>query len=167
MFQVGERVVYGIHGVCNIISLEMQKVDGKEVVYLVLEPSAQPGSRYLVPCHNPAAMAKLTKMLTREEMECLICSDAVRKNCWIQDEGDRKQVYRELISSGNREKIMSMVHTLYLHKAEQTAAGRKIHMCDDNFLRDAEKRLISEICAVMEMDADTAKQFLRTRLKKA
>lgn len=165
MFQTGDRVVYGIHGVCDIVGTEIQIVDKKEVVYLVLEPLAQPGSRYMVPSHNPAAMKKVKQILTCSELERMIRSEAVRTDCWIRDEGQRKQTYRELISSGDRERLMAMVHTLYRHKAEQIAAGKKVHLCDDNFLRDAERLLTGEISVVMETDTDTAKQFIRTHLK--
>lgn len=165
MFQVGDRVVYGIHGVCDIIGSEIQTVDRKQVTYLVLEPLGQPGSRYLVPTHNAAAMSKLKSMLSREELEKLIRSEIVRQDCWIRDEGQRKQLYRELISSGDRERLMSMVHTLYRHKAEQTAAGRKVHLCDDNFLRDAEKLLTGEVAIVMGMEQDEARAFVRSGLK--
>lgn len=165
MFQTGERVVYGIHGVCDIIGRETQKIDGKEVTYLVMEPLTQPGSRYMVPSHNPAAMAKLKKMMTREEMEVLMQSDSIRQDCWIQDESHRKQTYRELISSGDRERLMSMVHTLYQHKEKQAACGRKVHLCDDNFLRDAEKLLAGEAAFVMGLSQDEARQFVRQKLK--
>lgn len=164
MFQVGDRVVYGIHGVCDVTEQEVRMVDRKRVTYLVLEPLGQPGSRYLVPTHNAAAMGKLRKMLTKEEMEVLLLSDAVRMDCWIRDENLRKQTYRELIGSGDRQKLMGMVHTLYRHKAEQAAAGRKVHLCDDNFLRDAEKLLISEVSIVMELEPEQAKEFVRSKL---
>lgn len=165
MFQTGDRVVYGIHGICDIKGVENQKIEGKAVTYLVLEPVGQPGARYLVPTHNPAAMGKVKSMLTRQELEQLLRSDSVRKNGWIRDEGQRKQTYRELISSGDRERLMAMVHTLYCHRTEQTASGRKVHVCDENFLRDAEKLLSGEISMVMEMDPDAARQFLRSALK--
>ena len=164
MFQVGDRVVYSIHGVCEVVALEEQTVDGKKVTYLVLEPLGQPGSRYLVPTHNPTAMGKLKNLLTREELEILF-SDAVKEDCWIRDENLRKQTYRELIGSGNRQKLIGMLYTLYRHKSAQTAAGRKIHICDDNFLRDVEKLLISEVAIVMGLDAGEAKQFIRSKLQ--
>ncbi len=164
MFQIGDRVLYGIHGICCVTAVEKQRVDKKIVNYLVLEPEGQAGARYLVPMHSEAAMGKLRAMLTREELEALISSESVHENGWIADENRRKDAYRELITAGDREKLMKMVHTLYLHRATQHGAGRKVHMCDDNFLRDAEKLLCSEICAVMDMNADEAKRYLREKL---
>ena len=167
MYQIGDRVVYGIHGVCCVVDQEERVVDRKRVTYLALEPVGQDGSRYLVPTHNAAAMAKLRKMLSREELEDLLNSETIRSDGWIKDENQRKQTYRELISSGNLVKLMQMVHTLYRHKAAQTAAGRKVHLCDDNFLRDAEKLLAIEAAIVMGMEYDQAKKYLKEYLYEA
>ena len=167
MYQVGDKVVYGIHGVCMVVDQEERTVDRKRVTYLALEPVGQGGSRYLVPTHNTAAMAKLRHMLSKEELEALLQSEEIRTDGWIKDENQRKQTYRELISSGDRAKLMQMVHTLYRHKASQAAAGRKCHLCDENFLRDAEKLLISEISIVMDVEPDQAKTYIRNKLKEA
>jgi len=165
MYQIGEKVVYGVHGVCKVADQEERMIDRKKRIYLVLEPMGQDGSRYLVPTHNEAAMAKLRPMLSAQELETLIQSDEVRSEGWIRDENQRKQIYRELIGCGDRVKLMQMVHALYDHKATQTAAGKKVHLCDDNFLRDAEKLLAGEFAIVLGMEQDEAKQYVRSHLK--
>jgi RNA polymerase-interacting CarD/CdnL/TRCF family regulator len=43
--------------------------------------------------------------------------------------------------------------------------GKKFHLADDNFLRDAEKLLASEIAVVMDMQPDEARNYLRNQLK--
>ena len=165
MYQVGEKVVYGIHGVCRVADLEDRIVDRKRVTYLVLEPDGQDGSRYLVPTHNASAMSKISRLLTSVEMEALLQSEAVHRDHWIKDENQRKQTYRELITSGDRAALMGMVSSLYRHKASQQAAGRKCHQCDENFLRDAEKLLSSEVALVLGLESDQARNFLREKLK--
>lgn len=164
MYQIGDQVVYGIHGVCCVVEQEERVIDRKRVTYLVLEPVGQDGSRYLVPTHNAAAMAKLRKKLSREELEDLLKSETIRVDGWITDKNQRKQMYRELISSGDLAKLMQMVHTLYRHKNAQAAAGRKVHLCDENFLRDAEKLLASEAAIVLGMEYDQARKYLKENL---
>ncbi len=164
MFQIGDKVVYGIHGVCRVEGFEEKYADRKHLVYLVLEPVEKDGSRYLVPTHNASAMGKLRHLCTREEWEALLRAEALRLDGWIPDENLRKQTYRELISSGDREKLLGMVHALYCHRKSQTAAGRKCHLCDENFLRDAEKLLASEVSVVMGLDAVQARQYIRDTL---
>ena len=165
MYQAGDQVVYGIHGVCRVSGVESKIVDRKQVSYLVLEPVNQEGARYLVPSHNEIAMAKIRPMLTPEEMEDLFVSDQIRQAQWIRDENLRKQNYRELITSGDRTGLMAMVCSLYKHKKTQSALGKKVHLADENFLRDAERLLIGEISVVMGVTGEEAKNLLRTRLK--
>lgn len=164
MYQVGERVVYGSHGVCTVVEQEQRKVDRKLVTYLVLEPVGQEGARFLVPTHNAVAMGKLSPMLTREHLEALLSSPETREDGWINDENRRKQCYRELIASGDRGKLIQQVRTLYRHKRDLAATGKRCHLCDDNFLRDAEKLLTHEIAIVLEIDQDQAKAYLREKL---
>lgn len=165
MYQVGDKVVYGVHGVCRIVDQEERVIDRKRVTYLALEPVGQDGSRYFVPTHNAAAMEKIRHMLSREELESMMDSEAVLADGWIQDENQRKQTYRELIGSGDRVRLMQMVRTLYRHRKAQAEAGKKCHLCDENFLRDAEKLLIGEFSIVLDMEPEQAKQYIRTKLK--
>lgn len=164
MYRIGDQVVYGIHGVCRVADMEKQVVNKKPVAYLVLEPLGQEGARFLVPMHNEAAMSKLQPMLTQQELEALLKSDGVRTENWIREDNLRKQTYRELITSGDRAGLMRMVYTLYRHRKAQQAAGRKVHLADDNFLRDAEKLLSGEIAVVMGMEPEQAKAYLRGNL---
>lgn len=165
MYQVGELVVYGMHGVCRVVSEEERLVDKKRLHYLALEPLSNGNSRFLVPTQNAAAMAKIQPVLSKEELEAMITSEDVKSSQWIREENQRKQAYRELIGSGDRRKIMRMVHTLYRHKADQSAMGRKIHLCDETFLHDAEKLLIGEIAIVLHIEPEQAREYIRKKLK--
>lgn len=165
MYQVGDKALYGMHGICVVADLEKRTVDRKVVEYLVLEPIGQPGSRYLIPMHNEAAMRKVHRLLSKEDMEELLSSDEIRSGSWIQDEGQRKQYYRELINCADRYRLLQMVSALYRYREKQIASGKKFHMCDENFLRDAEKLLSSELAVTMEMSISDARQYLRNKLK--
>lgn len=165
MYQTGNLVVYGIHGVCRIVELEERTVDRKRVQYYVLEPLEASGARYLIPTHNEAAVAKLRPVMSREALEEMLRSENVREDAWIADENQRKQHYRELINSGDRAALVRMVSTLHRHKAAQAAAGRKFHLCDDNFLRDAEKLLSSEFSLVLGIEPSQVGNYVLTAMR--
>lgn len=164
MHQIGEKVIYGSHGVCVVAGQETRIFDKREVTYLVLEPANQSGSRFLVPAHNEAAMRKLNRILSREEWDILLSPERIQGISWIPEEPVRKQLYRDLIGSGDRQKILAMIYMLYRHKQAQHSAGKKIHLCDENFLRDAEKLMISELSVVMEISAEDARRYLKAKL---
>ena len=107
MYQVGELVVYGMHGVCRVVSEEERLVDKKRLNYLALEPLSNGNSRFLVPTQNAAAMAKLQPILSKEELEAMITSEDVKTSEWIREENQRKQTYRELIGSGDRKVLLT------------------------------------------------------------
>lgn len=161
MYEVGQRVVYGIHGVCEIIDIEVKTVDRKRISYFVLEPLDQPGARYYIPTEKPAALAKLSPLLTRQELDELLLSCDPSGNSWIADENQRKMRYRELISGADRKALVVMVHTLHMHKNRQVEQGRKFHLCDENFLRDAEKLLCSEFSLVLNLSKEETENYLK------
>lgn len=152
MYQIGDFVVYGIHGVCRILDIEDRKIDKKLVSYYVLEPTVQSETRYMVPVQNEIAVGKMRPILTREELNALLHSPQIWENAWVSEENQRKQLYRELITSGDREALLRMVCTLYQHKEALASAGKKFHLCDENFLRDAERLLSSEISLVLQIE---------------
>ena len=164
MLQVGSQVVYGIHGVCSIIDVEARRVDRKKVEYFVLEPTGQPGARFYVPMHNEVAVSKLRPLLTKAELEALIVSDATRQACWVADENQRKQKYKDLINSADRAALISMIRALHQHREDQLAAGRKFHLCDENFLRDAQKVLCSEFSLVLGIPQTDVGAYIDSKL---
>lgn len=166
MYNKGDRVIYGIHGVCNILDIEIRTVDRKKIEYFVLEPVEQPGSRYFVPTQNQAAVAKLRPILSRKELDKLISSKDADQDAWIADENQRKQCYRELITSGDRAALLSMVKALHIHKEAQLAQGRRLHLCDENFLRDAESLLGGEFSLVLGIAPNEVGTYIKNAILK-
>ena len=165
MYQSGAYVIYGSHGVCRVIGREVQRNNRVRTEYLVLEPIEKTESRFYLPTGNPAAIGKLKLVQTPTEMQEILASPEIHNGKWIPEENQRKQRYRELISGGDRMSLLQMLCVLYRHREEQLAAGRKIHQCDDNFLRDAEKLLCMEVSLVMGLSKEDARAYLRQQLK--
>ncbi len=164
MYKIGDLVMYGIHGACRITDEEVRTVDKKQVSYFVLTPLEQPGARFLVPMHNENALKKLRRVLSREELEALLASPQVRQDAWIADENRRKQRYRELISLGDRAALLQMVRTLHLHRQEQQALGRKLHQCDDNFLKDAQRLIETEFSLTLGLEPAAVSRYIQSAL---
>lgn len=165
VFQRGERFVYGIHGVCEIVDIEVKTIDRKKKEFYVLEPIGQRGARFYVPTANQVAVAKLRPVISRDELRDLLRSEQTTRNAWIADENQRKQKYRELIISCDRAALVGMVHTLHQRKSELAAAGKKFHLCDENFLRDAQKLLGSEFSLVLDIEQNEVGNYVKEMLQ--
>ena len=166
MFQVGENVIYGSHGVCVIVSTEERVIDRKHIKYFILEPINQKGSRYMIPYENPVALSKIRRLLTRDELEDLLFSENVRRFQWISDENTRKQKYKELINSGDRAALLGMIHVLHQHKKDQIELGKKFHQCDESFLNDAQKLLAEEFSLVLEIAPECVAKYVLDAMDK-
>lgn len=164
MFEIGNLVMYGIHGVCKIVDKEVRTVDRRKVEYLVLEPVYQNASRFYVPSSNPNAMAKLRAMLTRQQLDALLTSDEIRQPCWVEDENLRRQYYRELVNTGDRIALLRMLHALYQHREHQLSSGRKFHLCDENFLRDAQRLIETEFSVVLGIPTNQVQDYVKDKL---
>ncbi len=165
MLECGQKVVYGIHGVCVIIDREVRVINRKKVEYYVLAPIGQPNARFYVPTQSETAVAKLRPLLSREDLDNLISSPQSMIDSWIPDENQRKQRYHELINSGDRAALIAMVRTLLVHKEHQISSGRKFHLCDETFLRDAQKLLSSEFALVLDMEPDQVSNYIHEKIK--
>lgn len=164
MFECGVCVLYGVHGICTIVGIEKRLVDRKHVEYYILQPLDQPGARFYVPTQNQAAVAKLRSLLSKEEIDSMLTSEEARKDSWIADENIRKLRYRELIHSGDRTALVSMVGTLLRHKKAQQEAGKKFHLCDENFLRDTQKLLSAEFSLVLQIPPEDVTAYIHSRI---
>lgn len=162
MYTIGEKVVYGGHGVCLIAGIEERYVDRKTVSYFVLTPIDRDQTQFFVPVHNPAALAKLRYPLTREELTQLLRSPKLAEDCWIPEDNRRKNRFKELINGGDFLAIAQMLHAVMEHRKKQLAAGKKFHICDENFLRDAKRILDSEISVVLGIPVNQVSETLET-----
>lgn len=161
LYAVDDYVVYGIHGVCRITDLQEQSVGEHRQMYYVLEPMDQFGAKYMLPLDNPVVLAKIRPLMTKEELEHLLYSSEVNKDCWVADENKRKQTYRELINGGDRAALIRMIGTLERHKQAQALAGRKFHLCDENFLKDAKKLIESEIALILGIEKHEVGTYIK------
>lgn len=162
MYCIGDKVVYGNHGVCLIEAVEERIVDRKPLSYYVLQPLDHGRTQFFIPVHNQAALAKIRPLLTRQELLQILRSPQLHADCWIVEENRRKLRYKELVGSGDFAAIAQMVHTLVQHREAQLAAGKKFHLCDENFLRDAKKTLDSEISVVLDIPVNQVPEKLET-----
>lgn len=165
MFQQGDFVVYGMHGVCRILGLEVQRIGRNSVEYYVLEPVKHTGDRYYVPTQNAVAVSKMKPLLNKEQLDELLSSPDAALDVWIADENQRKQKYRELITGGDRVALLSMVRALHIHKENLLAQERRLHLCDVNFLRDAENLLGEEFSLVLGIEPNEVGNYIINAIK--
>ncbi len=165
VYQVGQKLLYGVHGVCDVVGVTQRRVDKKTVEYYELSPVEQPETRYYIPTTNPAAVAKLHPILTVQELDALLDQVRAEDSGWIADENRRKLHYRELVANLDRKALFTTVSALLRHKKAQVAAGKKLHLCDENFLRDARKLIEGEFSLVLGLPKEQIGDYIQKKLE--
>lgn len=160
-YNVGDQVVYGSHGVCIIASIETKRLDKRTVRYYVLEHMDRSGCRYYVPTDNEVAASKIRRIMTEQQIRDLLSSSEVHNSVWVEDENSRKQRYKELITGKDLPALINMVHCLHIHRNNQCIAGKKFHICDENFLRDAQKLIGEELSVALQLSENEVSDYIK------
>ena len=165
MFQINDVVVYGAQGVCKIVGMQEQKIDGTNKTYFVLKPADDRGATFYVPTWNEKALAKMRKVMTTQDVDALIDSMPKKKPVWIANENERRETYKRILAGGNQAQIISMIQAIYLHKKEREAEGKRLHMSDEHFMKDAEQLLYNEWQYVLNVDKAGLMAYIFKRIE--
>ena len=165
MFKINDVVVYGSQGVCEIVDIEENKIDGTSKCYFVLKPKADRGATFYVPTWNEKAWGKMRKVMTKKDIDALIDSMPTKVPTWIANENERKETYKKILASGDQAAIISIVQALFAHKKERETEGKRLHMSDEHFMKDAEQLLYNEWQYVLNVDKAGLMDYIFRRIE--
>lgn len=160
MYKVNDTILYGNEGVCKIIEITSRTFKNQVMDYYVLKPVYSENATVYVPVHNQELLNKMKKILSAQEIIDLIHKMPESESVWIQNDNQRKEKYREILRSGDREELMKIVRTLYLHQQKLKESGKKFHATDDKILKEAEKILYDEFAYVLNIHQDEVVPFI-------
>ena len=164
MFRINDVIVYGTQGVCRIAGVEEKSVDGKKKQYFVLQPVSEKGATIFVPTDNALVLQKMRRLLTKEEIHQLIDSAAEESPVWVVNENERKERYKSILGKGDHRELIQMHRAIHDHKIAREAEGKRLHMSDEKFMKDAEQLLYSEFRYVLELeDRETLIAYIAKR----
>ena len=162
MFSIGETVLYGCEGVCVIERLEEMKVGRNRAQYYVLRPVSRNSSTLFVPADNEQLLQRMRPLLTKEELHALLTQTAQAEGEWIDDAAQRKTAFQEVLSGGERGKILQMLRLVHLHRRELAQRGKHLRIADEQFLRDAEKLFRDEFAYVLKIPQGQVNDYVRS-----
>ena len=164
MHKIGEVILYGTDGVCRINEITEKKFGKETSKYYVLQSVYRESSLIYVPVGNEKLESKMRTILSKKEVDSIIESMPDEENIWIENEPMRKVRYKEIITGGDRRELVRMIKTLYEHRTQQERSGKKMHISDERFLKDAEKILYDEIAHVLCIRPDQVVPYISAKL---
>lgn len=164
MYSINDTVLYGANGVCRVSDICQKEFSGTAKDYYILRPISNEALTIFVPVNNKLLTDKIKRILSQKEICELISSLSNEPISWIEDDMERKEHYRSVLLSGNRRETLKMIRELYIHKQEQQSKGKKMHLSDEQFLKEAEKLLYSEFSLVLNIKEDEVPSFIAERM---
>ncbi len=152
MYNVGDVVLYTTYGICRVTDIIKRVFNGNETNYYVLNPLTESKTELTVPVDNPMTIARLHPLLEASEIERIIEAVPYLEVYWIENENQRKKEFADTIKSGNRLDTLKMIKSIKAHKLSLKDKSRKLHACDEQCMRDAQKLIVDEFSYVLKTD---------------
>ena len=160
MFKIGDVVLYGIQGICAIKNIEIKQIGKTALDYYVLNPVFNENTSLFVPVDNEILTSKMQNILTKKEATQLLEKAGQIECLKIQDESVKRERYREILSSGNREDMVALIKTLRFEREERSKLNKKLNMSDEQTLYKAERLLFNEIAYVFGIEPQEAQNMM-------
>ncbi len=166
MFEVGEFIMCGGHGVCRVADITGNPIDklDKKRKYYILEPVSEKGSTIYTPVDNEKIVMR--KIMDEKEAKKLIEQIPHIETVWIQEEKSREQMYKESIRSYDCESLVQIIKTLYLRKMDRVSQGKKVLSSDEYYLKKAEELLYSEMSIALSIPKDDMETYITEEIQK-
>ena len=159
MFSINDTIIYGTHGICRITDIINEPFKGAKGKYYILTPAQNPSSTIYVPVDNDKLTSKMSKILSKEDIYALI-KNMPDEEDWIENKNERADHFRAILASGERIKILSLIKTIYKHREELKAIGKRLHIADETAYKNAEKIIYDEFALVLDIRKDQVIPFI-------
>ena len=165
MFEIGDYVVYGQNGICQITDLTRLNMSGidRKKKYYVLNPIKDKSGVIYSPVDNTKVV--LRHILTRDEALELIDGIPDIEELWIQNERMREEEYKEAMKACDCRQWIRIIKTLYVRREERIAAGKKVTSTDERYYKQASSNLYAELGMAMDIDEEHVEKIIFERIE--
>lgn len=108
MYSIGEVVLYGSNGVCEITEITTKKIGKDSIEYYVLKPVCSDSSTLFVPTQNEMLVSRMRVVLSSDEIKDIL-SQKTDNEIWIDNKAERCEKIKEIISGGDCMKLVELI----------------------------------------------------------
>lgn len=116
-----------------------------------MKPVGDRGSTIFAPMDNELVLGKMRRLMTKDEIHKLIDSMPEENAVWVENENVRRELYKNILAKGDHLELIKMIKAIYTHKVWREAEGKRLHMSDERFFKDAEQILYNEFQYVLDL----------------
>lgn len=150
MFEIGDKIVYGVVGVCSVENIDIPPIKGIDKRYYFLQPVYD--SKGII--YSPVDSNKVMMRYVISEDEAKKAYERARnckKDTALNEHVPQLQ-FDDMVKSQDVFKLMHLVRALYNIKNERAKDLRKMKSTDSRMLTTAKKLLYGEMAIALKRD---------------
>ena len=132
--------------------------------YYVLSPISDSRSSVFVPCVNEELVARMSPLLTKEEIDLLLSDADDVRLVWLEDRNERASFCRAVLNSGDRKELVRLLCCLMRRKMERIEMGKRLSTMDENFLQECVRVVQEEFSMVLGIHQREVGPYILARL---
>ena len=167
MLELNSYVIYGDNGVCLVADKRKEKFAGVIREYYILKPQNNEGATLFVPTDNEELLSQMRSILSKEEVLDIIHSLPGDEIPWEENNKVRGELYADLFSRGDRRELLLLIKSLYDHKRERQAEGKKLWTIDEHAMKHAQSLVYEEFGTVLGIPQEEVVDFIISEVRKA
>lgn len=152
MYELGEYIIYGSHGVCRVEGIGSLNISGidKSIECYTLQPVFSKASTLYTPVDN--AKVCMRKVISNEEALELLHQIPDAPLLWIENDRQREEAYKEALKDHDCMGWVKIIKTLFVRKQERQSLGKKLTFTDEKYLSLAQNLLFGELSIALDMN---------------
>ncbi|RFB17208.1 CarD family transcriptional regulator [Bacillus sp. HNG] len=148
MFNIGDLVIYSNQGICRIDDICEKTYSGITRNYYIMSPIEDSTLTIQNPVDNDRNLMRA--IIGKSESEEILDSFKLPGIQWIDHASERHKNYSEIVSSGDRKEISSVLNTLMSKKYEFEIIDKKLSEHDRRLLLHIQKILFKELAITLD-----------------
>lgn len=165
MLEKGHIFVYGTNGVCRVEDISVCDYGSGKKEYYVLQPVFDARSSLSVPVDSPVLSNHSREVLSKDEIVHIFDDLSDEKSEWIKNDKERIEVFRKTLENNSFSETALILKSIYRHKKELVAMGKKLRSSDEAIMQRAEKLLFGEIAWAFEKDPKEIAPFVKDKIE--
>lgn len=165
MYKIGEFIIYGDNGVCEIEDIGVLNFSGisKKKDYYTLKPVYENGKIY-TPIDTNVFMRPI---VTYEEVQQLMELLPSMKEMECNEKNSRllQSHYKKFMETHECVDLLAVVSCIYKKKANATNKGKKLGQIDEKFMRVAQGLINDEFSVVLGIPREEVEAYIKEKIE--
>ena len=164
MFEVGDYIIYGSNGVCEVESVGPIDCPGvsSDKLYYTLRPLYIRSSSVYTPVDNQKVIMR--GVMTKAEAEAFVDGINDIDTLQIDDEKKREIEYKKTINTCDPVELVRMIKTISNRMNQRQSEGKKMTAADMKYIHIAEESLCGELAISLDMDKNGVMSYIATKV---